>query len=809
MPSEPRHAWAESLLLAGIVIATGWFYLWTALPESTFAAEFSRTGSEYYSLLTRGFLKGQLSLDKPADPFLATLKDPWDNGENAGHGMHDASYYRGRYYLYFGVTPAIVLFLPVRLLSGLDIGQSLASVVFAWVGLAASAWTIGAIRRRYFPGAPLWAAAMAVAALGLADTMALLLRRANIWEVPITCAYACFMVGLALLFAALHGRRRCLWLALASASFGLAVGARPTYLLGCAALLVPLFHWMRVQGGIRAALRDPSWRKAFLAAALPVCLVGLGLAAYNYGRFGSITEFGQRYQLAGTEVAKLRLFDWRYIPFGLRLYWLLPATWSPYFPFLSVAVIPPGPFGHMGAEDPYGILPNIPFCFLALASLALAVSRSGRARPGLAAFCRAVLVASAATAVTVACFGGVTNRYMVDFVPGFVLLSSIGLLSITSAAGFRGLPGAFGTIAAVLLFVLSAAFNVFASLRHNELFHVEHPALYGRMAHGWNRIPYAFDRWFHRGGYGDLELTVVFPRGEAGTNEPLVVTGNSFLADYLLVHYGPENSLSFGFEHTSHGAVFGDPIQIRPGVPHVVVVRMGSIYPPPGHPFFDTVGQLPAWLIQNRVRVTVDGVVALDAHAAFYDATSWEPSIGQSNTAAYGKRFSGKILEWHRVAIPDNAAAPGPAGSGPVRISLLLPAFSGVRSEPLVCSGERGRGDLLYVEYVGPGKIAFGFDHWGVGGPISPPMDVDPAAVQTITVDYGALHPQGNEATEGTAGTPGRLLVAVNGRNLLDVSQSSYRSDRKLVAIGDNLIGSSVAGEKFSGTLLGVTYLGR
>ncbi len=192
----------------------------------------SRHYADYYNLLTDGFLDGKLSLAVPADPFLATLQNPWDPAQRGAHGMHDVSYFHGKYYLYFGVTPVLLLFLPVRLLGGLEIDQGVACLLFAWAGFGAAACLIVSLGRRYFPRSPVWAVAMAVAGLGLLDTMPLLLRRASIWEVPVTCAYACFMAALYCLFRAFHSPRRWVWMGLSSAAFGLAVGARPTYLPG-------------------------------------------------------------------------------------------------------------------------------------------------------------------------------------------------------------------------------------------------------------------------------------------------------------------------------------------------------------------------------------------------------------------------------------------------------------------------------------------------------------------------------------------------------------------------------------------------
>src|ERR1017187_9624231 len=73
----------------------------------------------YYNLLVRGFRAGQLNLKRDAPPGLAQLADPYDPVANTPYrstpyGVHDLSYYKGRLYLYFGVTPAVILFWPYR-----------------------------------------------------------------------------------------------------------------------------------------------------------------------------------------------------------------------------------------------------------------------------------------------------------------------------------------------------------------------------------------------------------------------------------------------------------------------------------------------------------------------------------------------------------------------------------------------------------------------------------------------------------------------------------------------------------------------
>lgn len=792
-PTRESGRWVQIFL----VFAIGWFYFWTATPEWR-PELLGGKGDGYYNLLTRGFMRGHFYLDLPADPFLATLKNPSDPVARQGHGLHDASYYRGHYYLYFGVAPVVLLFLPFRLLTGRFIDESLASPAFACAGFLFSVLLLREIRRRHFPQASPASVAGCIVALGLCAMVPDLLRRPSVWEVPITCGYLCSAAGLWALFQALHSGRPAAWLAGASLALGLAVGSRPVYLFGSPALLVPLaWAWRR---------RRREWIPLALAAFLPIAAVGLGLAFYNYERFGSPLDFGFRHLMNGEQVASERLFAWSFLWYNLRLYFLVPAGWSRYFPFVSMAALPPAPAGHLGAEDPYGILTNMPFALLVLGLAGLFLRRPPPGRGPLVFFCAAAVILAAGTGAAVTAFGGAINRYMVDFLPAGMLLASVGFLEIGRRLRTSGRAGRVGMTGAFLLLAYSAVFNLFASMRHNELFRADHPALYRRVAHRWDWLPYLYDRW--RGvKYGPIEMTVVFPQGHVGDVEPLVVTGRSFLSDFLFVHYLGPDSLRFGLEHTSRGTFLGPAVRYAPGQPHVLRIDLGSLYPPAADPYFDRMPPGEARLRQHLLRVTLDGQVALDRELSFYDADGPAPSIGNSGSRqGFGQPFSGRILAWRRLGAAPVAPAEGRYGA--LRLRMVLPAFSGVRSEPLVSFGETGRGDLVSIRYLAKDWVAFGYDHWGWGGYVSPAVRIDPGGPQTIEIDAGGLHP-GREA-ERAATAPerrGRLEVRLNGLTALGLPVPFYACDPDTVSVGLNAIGASTAQAVFSGSILATDRL--
>ena len=431
-------------------------------------AEFASppAAEEHYNLLVDGFRAGQLSLKREIPAGLAQLPDPYDPAANQPYrsppiGLHDASYYHGRLYLYFGPTPAFVLFWPWVALTGHYLPERAAVVIFCALGFLAAAGLLRALWRRYFPEVSVGAVAAGCLALGLATAVPVMLQRPSFYEVPISCAYALTTLALAGVWRALHAPRRAAWwLAGASLAYGLALGARPSVLFGAAILLLPL-----VVAAPPADGAPRRRRSLLLAAVLPITLVGLGLLLYNHLRFGNPLEFGQRYQLAGDRQAQVRHFSPGYIGFNLRLYFLDSLRWARTVPFVADPAAPAPPAGHVDVvELPIAILTNIPLVWLALALPLAWKGRPPEARARLRGFLAAAAFLFATGAAVIGLFYTTSTRYEVEFLPPLVLLAVAGVLAVERALAGRPhwrLAARGGWVA---LLVLSVGLNLLAGL---------------------------------------------------------------------------------------------------------------------------------------------------------------------------------------------------------------------------------------------------------------------------------------------------------------------------------------------------------
>src|ERR1700690_2751357 len=103
---DGRRNLAEAIGLAIIAAVIVWAYAYLSTSRLGLLFRFPGPDSqEYYHYLTEGFVHGHLAMNVAPPPALAALPNPYDPAARARIGelgLHDVSYYKGRYYLYFG-----------------------------------------------------------------------------------------------------------------------------------------------------------------------------------------------------------------------------------------------------------------------------------------------------------------------------------------------------------------------------------------------------------------------------------------------------------------------------------------------------------------------------------------------------------------------------------------------------------------------------------------------------------------------------------------------------------------------------------
>ena len=415
-----------------------------------------------YDLLVEGFQGGQLSLKKEVPAGFKALPNPYDPEANVRFRqppdeLHNLSYYRGRLYIYFGVTPALILFWPWAALTGHYLYQREAAAIFCGIGFFASLGLLRGLWRRYFPQAAFPVMIALALALACLTSAPILLQRADLCEVPVACGYALTMLALGAVWLALHDRDRpARWLAAASLAMGLAVGARPTLLFAGVIVLVPVIWGLAPSGRGRL----------LVAAAGPMALCGIGLMLYNDLRFGNPFDFGQLYQLAVDYQGAVPHFSPSYLWFNFCVDFLEPVPWSRLFPYVGKIATPALPANHGSAEDAFGVLANLPLLLGALAAPLAWRDRAAEPRRALRAVMLTALLLFGSSALVLGLFYWNASRYEMDFLPGLAVLAVIGILGLERE--LRSRPGWLraARVAWGAALAFSLAFVVLESIEH-------------------------------------------------------------------------------------------------------------------------------------------------------------------------------------------------------------------------------------------------------------------------------------------------------------------------------------------------------
>jgi hypothetical protein len=356
---QSNHHWAYAL---PVLVAISLFYVFIA-SYGTFK-DLPGIQTNYYDRMCEGFRHGHLHILEAPSPSLLAKPDPF-HGSNIQLWLWDASLYKGKYYLYWGPVPGLLLLLfKVITRHQGEITDQWPTVLFMLGRLYAGAALLVAlgshVRQKQAP----WIVALGVAIFGLANPAPWIVARPHVYEASLAAGQCFLLWGLvAAYYGIVRSDGRWRTLLLAGLAWSLAIGSRITMVIPVPLLIAitAAVVYVRVDRSKLGALGN------LLAMGLPVGLTLAGYASYNYLRFESIFEFGTTYQVT---VQKYVTAPQYVIP-NLFSYLFAPVDWSCQFPFVTSPKFRPlpriidWPSDYETFEPVSGLLTSAPWCWLA------------------------------------------------------------------------------------------------------------------------------------------------------------------------------------------------------------------------------------------------------------------------------------------------------------------------------------------------------------------------------------------------------------------------------------------------------------
>ncbi len=364
MEKDSKSGFSILLLNVLLIYIVFIFYYWT--PKYIFDPlnfqNINHGGS--YNELAQNLRHGKVYMPAEPDPRLLELEDPYDPTQNGGLRIHDLSLYKGKYYLYFGVSPVVTLYIPYQIITKHGMPNTLAILIFSFGGFIFSVLFLRLLKKKYFDEVPEWMILLSIGVLGFGNGAGILLRRPDIYEVAIASG-SFFSIGAIYFFCAAfkNGKIDLKLLIFGGLFLGLAVGGRPQTVLFL--ILFP-YIWLKI---VCDLLKENLKTKIITIAAslIPflICIISLGL--YNFLRFENPFSFGAEYQLAAKHMNKMGLFDIRRIPANFYLNLVQPPIIDHIFPFVHIRPSLPNCVRLTPLYTFAGIVgafPAVPFLFL-------------------------------------------------------------------------------------------------------------------------------------------------------------------------------------------------------------------------------------------------------------------------------------------------------------------------------------------------------------------------------------------------------------------------------------------------------------
>lgn len=241
-------------------------------------------GNIYEKSYVDAIMNGTLELDLPISSGLAETDNPYDTSNRDYLFFWDASFYKGKYYCYFGIWPIISLFIPYKLITNSYLTTPLATLFYAILAIIGTYLIFKEIIKKYFKTIQLKTYIISFIYIIIGSKLFWCMYRPSFYELTSIAAYSHIMFGLYLTLFNENKIKNLIGYSL----LALSVICRPT----------ALFTSILVIPKITNNIKNRNFKiKDFLILSIPYIIVGSFTMYINYIRFDSIFEFGTSYQL--------------------------------------------------------------------------------------------------------------------------------------------------------------------------------------------------------------------------------------------------------------------------------------------------------------------------------------------------------------------------------------------------------------------------------------------------------------------------------------------------------------------------------
>lgn len=445
--------WQKRVAVGLLLLANSAFFLFLVKSNPAFLNPVWPYHQQYHQLAV-ALSQGRVSIDagsRETREVLAELANPYDYATRMAtvpyaDQVWDICYYQGNFYVYFGIVPVLLFYLPCYLFFHAAFPTWL-GVFLSGVGILGGVYFLFAqIRRRWFPETPYISYLLLSLIGGNSINLFCAMLHADFYYLPILVALCFTLWGMGLILSAVSSWNQekayvKLKLAAGGLCMALTAGCRPQFLVGSVLLmpiLLPSFWENRKEKHIL---------KRLIVFALPYFFVAVGLMYYNAVRFGSVFDFGANYNLTTNDMT-LRGVNLERLPDGIFMYLFQPISLKLNFPFAEVTALYSNYMGSTIMDWTFGgALWTRP---IVLVLVCISNVKKELKQKGLYGFTLLSIGLALAVIFADTEMAGILNRYFTDFL--WLLIIPAGIVLFQMLEKYRGMS----CYKWVLLFLLCA-----------------------------------------------------------------------------------------------------------------------------------------------------------------------------------------------------------------------------------------------------------------------------------------------------------------------------------------------------------------
>lgn len=310
-----------------------------------------------YTALTESLTQGKVYLDREPDEKLKGLENPYDpslRGAEQVEFLWDYAFYEGRYYVYFGLAPELVFYLPHYLITGNHFPVHMELKLCSALCVIGIMLLLHQFIKKFFKKTSfiiyMLLCAVIINGIGILYTV----MHPDMYSIPKLLSITSVILGVYFWMSAIKIGSDTLipWrLAVGSVFVALIAGSRPQMLLA-GFIAFPLFGRLMILNPMKKGFNSKNILN-LLCLVIPLLVLGGVFMWYNQARFGSVMDFGANYNLTSNDMTK-RGFVLDRCGYGIFTFlFQLPVTVSQ-FPFLKETVADTSYLGTTIRDAMYG-----------------------------------------------------------------------------------------------------------------------------------------------------------------------------------------------------------------------------------------------------------------------------------------------------------------------------------------------------------------------------------------------------------------------------------------------------------------------